>query len=265
MVGETFTGGYGGTCGGGPDFIMQYISPIELDGQFDFPLFWVILDVFAKESADYNWLASAVDGLARCYGSFPVMSPFLGNHDVARFVSVANGNETGNPWGNPPPVPSGDGPYARLRLAFVFLLTLAGAPLVYYGDEIGLPGGADPDNRRMMKFTGLSGSEQAVLDTVKKAGTARKEHAALRRGGRATLHVDANFYVFARGTGADAVIVALNRNGFPVTSSPLSLTSIGVGAGTAFTDVMAGGSATVNGSGQLVLTVPAKSGAIYVQ
>jgi glycosidase len=101
MVGETFTGGYGGNCGGGPDFIMEYINPIELDGQFDFPLFWVILDVFARETADFNWLDSAVRGLETCYGSYPVMSAFLGNHDVARFISVANGDDTSDPWGRP--------------------------------------------------------------------------------------------------------------------------------------------------------------------
>ena len=40
------------------------------------------------------------------------------------------------------------------------LLTNKGAPLIYYGDEIGLPGAGDPDNRRMMQFSGLSADQQ---------------------------------------------------------------------------------------------------------
>ena len=56
--------------------------------------------------------------------------PFFGNHDVTRFAGE-----------------SGATP-AKLRLAFGLTLTLRGIPELYYGDEIGLPGGGDPDNRR---------------------------------------------------------------------------------------------------------------------
>ena len=243
---------------------MEYINPIELDGQFDFPLFWVILDVFARETADFNWLNSAVQGLETCYGSYPLMSAFLGNHDVARFISVANGDDTSDPWGRPPPVPSGALPYQKLRLAFTFLLTHTGIPLIYYGDEIGLPGAGDPDNRRLMKFSGLTANEQMVLSRVKLAGTARSDHAGLRRGERRTLFVDANFYVYARGTGSDAVIVALNRNGFEVTSSPITIpSSLGLSDGTSLTDLISSRTATVSG-GSLVITVGARDGAILV-
>lgn len=265
MVGETFTGGYGGGCGGGPDFIMQFINPIELDGQFDFPLFWVILDVFGRESADFNWLDSAVSGLEACYGSYPIMSTFLGNHDVARFISVANGDDTSDPWGRPPPAPSSSLPYQRLKLAFMFLLTHTGIPLIYHGDEIGLPGAGDPDNRRMMKFTGLGADEQMVLGSVQLAGTARSSYEALRRGERRTLHVDSNFYVYSRGTGSDTVIVALNRNDFEVTSSPISIPSgLGIADGTGFTDLVSSRGASVSG-GSIVITVGGKEGAILVQ
>lgn len=265
MVGETFTGGYGGSCGGGPDFIMQYINPIELDGQFDFPLFWVLLDVFAKQSADFNWLDTAVRGLERCYGSYPIMSPFLGNHDVARFISVANGDDISNPWNNPPPPPATSEPYHRLKLAFTFLLTYTGAPLIYYGDEIGMPGATDPDNRRMMKFSGLTSNERMVLDRVKLVGTARKNYIALRRGVRTTLYVDSNFYVYARGTGNDTVIVALNRNNFDVTSPSIAIPSeLSIPDETRFTDLISGSSFTVS-SGSITVNLAAKDGAVFVQ
>src|SRR5439155_14236 len=55
---------------------------------------------------------------------------FFSNHDVPRFASA-----------------EGSSP-AKLRLAFGLTLTLRGIPEVYYGDEIGIQGGGDPDNRR---------------------------------------------------------------------------------------------------------------------
>jgi glycosidase len=206
-----------------------------------------------------------VRGLETCYGSYPVMSTFLGNHDVARFISVANGDNTGSPWSAPPPVPSSAAPYQKLRLAFTFLLTYTGIPLIYYGDEIGMPGATDPDNRRIMKFAGLTPNEQLVLDRVRAAGTARGGGDALRKGARRTLYVDANFYVYARGTGSGAVIVALNRNGFEVNSSPIAVPGdLGIADGTTFTNVLGSGSFTVSG-GSIVIRVGAKDGAILVQ
>ena len=54
-------------------------------------------------------------------------------------------------WNNPPKV---DNPssYEKLKLHLAYLLTIPGVPIIYYGDEIGMTGAADPDNRRMMRF-----------------------------------------------------------------------------------------------------------------
>ncbi|MEZ4467302.1 MAG: hypothetical protein R3F43_23360 [bacterium] len=48
----------------------------------------------------------------------------------------------------------------RLRLAQAFVLTVPGAPVLYYGDEFGLPGVGDPDNRRPMRFGGRTSSSR---------------------------------------------------------------------------------------------------------
>ena len=89
--------------------------------------------------------------------------------------------------------------------------------MIYYGDEYGMPGAGDPDNRRFMKWpsaaTPLTPFEQATLDLTKKLGAARHELVALERGDRKTLWIDDDHYVFARTTPQkDVAIVVLNRN-----------------------------------------------------
>ena len=58
----------------------------------------------------------------------------LGSHDLARFLHFARGDKS------------------ALRLATLFQMTFPGAPSIYYGDEIGLAGGHDPDNRRAFRW-----------------------------------------------------------------------------------------------------------------
>ena len=93
------------------------------------------------------------------------------------------------------------------------MLTQPGVPLLYYGDEVGLPGAGDPDNRRMMRFEeDLSPREADLLRHVRRWGRLRADTPALRRGALRTLHVEEELYVYQRGAGPGAVVVALNRS-----------------------------------------------------
>lgn len=56
--------------------------------------------------------------------------------------------------GEHPGLTGGSSAFERMATGFTLLLTTKGAPLIYYGDEIGLPGGGDPDNRRFMQWSG---------------------------------------------------------------------------------------------------------------
>src|SRR5690606_16273718 len=86
----------------------------------------------------------------------------LGSHDAARFGELA-----------------GDG--TSHRLAVLFQMTAPGVPLVYYGDEIGLRGGEDPDNRRPMVWD-RNLWDRELWETYRKAIRLRRERPALRRG-----------------------------------------------------------------------------------
>jgi neopullulanase len=130
-------------------------------------------------------------------GGYPgaVMGNFFGNHDQVRALTEAGGSQE------------------RLRLAQTFLMTSPiNIPMLYQGDEIGIEGGIDPDNRRMMRFTGLTAAEQRSLDHLRKAGKLRAEHSAMRRGRREHVVQEDWYWVFKLTHEDDEVYVAINRD-----------------------------------------------------
>lgn len=274
-VGETFTGEWTSGCNNTAScsqwLIDQYVGPGLLDGQFDFPLYWQVLKTFARGESTMSALASVLDQTETYYGSGVLMSTFLGNHDVARFISHANGN-IGDQWGNgakeqgwtnPPAAPTSMVPYQKLEAAFAFLATIRGVPLTYYGDELGLPGAGDPDNRRMMKFgTSLSTFEKDTLTYIQKVFQVRKQSEALRRGDRVTLlGSDPAVIVYGRKSPNDKALVAVNASGAAKTVS-VTVSSMAYPTGTTLTDALAGGTLSVSGS-SVSLTVPAYGAVIY--
>jgi glycosidase len=139
-----------------------------------------------------------------------------------------------------------------------WLLALPGAPLLYYGDEYGQWGGADPNNRLMWRSAAsLNADEAATLALVKKLGAARRAIPALRRGTYSPLSVNEDTLVFARFVSAGQVaIVALTRAGSPQAVT-VDAGKLGVAPGTAMHDAIGGPDATVAAGGQLSFTIPA--------
>jgi glycosidase len=136
--------------------------------------------------------------------------------------------------------------------AFAVLLTNKGAPLLYYGDEIGLPGAGDPDNRRFMKWSAPSADETYLKDRIKKLSDIRAAHPALRRGRRATLgSPSADLWVYSQTTTGDTVYVAINRG-----DTDQSTTSLPAGP---LAELVTG--ATVTGSNA---TIPPRQTRIFV-
>src|SRR5439155_21876910 len=117
-------------------------------------------------------------------------------------------------------------------------MTNKGAPLVYYGDEIGLPGAGDPDNRRMMQWSGLTADQSWLYARIKARTAIRAAHPALRRGHRTTVNVDADSWVYSMSVatgganGVDTVYVAINRGDTDrvVNGVPAGLTELVTGA-----------------------------------
>lgn len=265
IVGETFTGDAG--------LIESFVGPSKIHGQFDFPSNLHILKGLATFEVGLDQMDQAVRAVKATYANPGLMSTFIGNHDIARFTSMAAGMISCGPWDvvsnvaqgwrNPPGAPSGEDAYLRLRLALTYALTVPGVPLIYYGDELGMPGAGDPDNRRFMRFGGdLSGLEAATLAFSQKLGLARAAHPALRTGSwPQPLWQEGDFLAYGRVGGGETAIVLLHRGTGTKTGT---LQVQGLADGAKLTDVLGdGGTATVAGGG-MPFSITGRKAAIYV-
>lgn len=222
-LGEIFTGG--GESGTAD--IRFYMGPDGLDSAFDFPLMWALREAIAHGGAGFAAVEEVLQGTDLALaGSGAVMARMIGNHDVTRFCSEIAGDAGGDPWDAPPMQPKGEGVYARQALALGLVLTLPGLPVIYYGDETGLAGAADPDNRRVMPdLDALTGARARLLATTRRLGALRRCSPALRTGARVPLVAGEDTWAFARTAddGRAAIVVATRSEGTATVVLPASL------------------------------------------
>ena len=229
MVGETFDGDR--------NVIKHYVGPSMLDGQFAFPLRAKILETMLVRSAGLGSLEADLGTYENFYGPGAVMSTFVGNHDVPRPIHFAQdvpmwsnvwADGKDKNWDNTPGLPSETSAFERLANAFTLMFTIKGIPLVYYGDEIGMPGGGDPDNRRMMQWSGLSQGQTLLKNHVAKLGEIRAAHPALRRGTRSTIAATDDTLAYKMETTGDTVYVVINRadSAHDVSGLPAGMTNL---------------------------------------
>ncbi len=266
-VGETFDG---------HDRIAAYIGPRQLDGQFDFPQYYAIRDGFAHD-ADLSGLLDTASTSRAVFGD-ALMGVFLGNHDVARFATDAAESDLSSCGDSGPRValaPADGRVYDRLRLAFAWVLTQPGVPLVYYGDEIGLPGYGDPDNRQPLWWhvgdeaptdvealaNQIATGPASVLRLVRDLTAVRRAHPALRTGSWTEWWREPALVGFARVLDDDAVLVLINRSDVDRTlSNGLAFAALPQGS---YTESLTG--ETVSSSGDsFSVTVPAWGVGVWV-
>ncbi len=163
-----------------------------IDTLFDFPLYGALRRAFA-EAKPVPELAyiTAHDSL---YRDSKDLVTFLGNHDVQRFMSDQGATLAG------------------LKLAFTYLFTTRGIPMIYYGDELAMRGGADPDNRHDFPGEPKTDEERQMLDYVRKLAHLRQSTPELQTGKLTQVGVSKDAYVFRRGE----LIVMINNGAQPV-------------------------------------------------
>jgi glycosidase len=174
-----------------------------LPALFDFPLALTLRDVLGKDK-EMSRVPQVLEQ-DRLYTDPSMLVTFAGNHDLPRLAEVLKQD------------------VARIKLAHTIVLTCRGVPQLYYGDEIGMAGGKDPDNRQDFPG-GFAGDRHSAFDeegrTAREAGLighwrawvkVRKGSEALRRGDLVTLFADKEVWVFLRSTPKERVLVAVSK------------------------------------------------------
>lgn len=190
----------------------RWVGPAAFDGLMNYPLAWALIGFAGAGRLDqavvdsHDTIRSALRPLdaeefaARleaALGAYPTafragQLNLLGSHDTPRVLSLCGGDE------------------ASVRLAILLLLALPGAPSIYYGDEVGMAGGADPDCRRAFDWSPRSWNGP-LRDWVRRALVVRKRQPALRADAFRTLAADGMTCAFGRSDDAgSSLLVAAN-------------------------------------------------------
>ncbi len=159
---------------------------------FDFPMQDAI-DKVVNEGQSAKNIVSVLRQ-DRLFPHPELLVTFIGNHDMPRFITQAKGSPQ------------------KLKAAFALLTTLRGIPQIYYGDEIGMPGANDPDDRHdfpggfagdkqnAFAQAGRTPQQQEIYAYLQSLLKLRRENAALREGVQKHVVVADDYYLFTRET-----------------------------------------------------------------
>ncbi|MGD1992119.1 MAG: glycoside hydrolase family 13 protein [Anaerolineae bacterium] len=234
----------------------DWLQGEHFDGVMNYPLNRACLGFFGGESLDTSFQPGGfpiapLDGPAfanavkRAMESIPwpvalTQLNLLSSHDMPRFLTLVQGDTR------------------RMKLAVLFLMTFPGAPCVYYGDEIGLQGEKDPDNRRAFPWD-KDQWDTDLRSWFRRCVGLRHQHAALRRGTFEQLHAGETTYAFARRLNGTTLVAAFNAGTSEATIS-LRLSEC-AGDQYALEDVFSSQSHRVEND-SIDLTLPALSGTL---
>lgn len=206
QIGETY---------GSPELIKSYVNTAMLDAQFDFNMYDKAVSAFGGGGASLQDLANTLRESIKYYGDHNLMGYITGNQDRARFISYADGSLAFDEdakyagW-NREIVIQDTTAYRKLSALTAYMMVIPGIPCIYYGDEYGMPGGNDPDNRRQMQFDNLDQHQQATLNRTKKLIELRRTHLALIYGDTEILDDSKDFLVISRSYFNNKVIAVFN-------------------------------------------------------
>ncbi len=144
----------------------------------------------------------------------------LSSHDTKRILTKVNGDMD------------------KVRLAYLLQFANLGAPSIYYGDEIGMEGGKDPDNRRAFPWDEKQWNTD-LQTYIKSLIALRKKHPALRRGDlqRVYFSDELSVYSFSRSLDEEKILIAVNPNNEPRTLR-IPVASLGWEDGQVFHDLL---------------------------
>ncbi|MCA1032042.1 amylopullulanase [Bacillus timonensis] len=192
--------------------------------------------------------------------AFYALMNLMGSHDTPRAVYLlGNGSDSYDRAEWDPNYNHALG-VKRLKLASIIQMGYAGAPTIYYGDEAGVTGSKDPDDRRTYPW---GNEDQDLINHYKKIGKIREDNAKLFAYGELThAYAKDDVLAYVRTNTEKAAIVAINRGNesktFTVNVKDL------VANGVTLTDALQTSYTTVTANGTVEMTVPAMSGRMLI-
>ena len=167
----------------------HYVNGDELDGVMNYPVRKAVLDLLLKRCS-VEQVAAELMSLRENYPLEFYLNSLnnIGTHDTKRILSEVNGEIT------------------KVKRAFDLLFMFPGVPCIYYGDEAGVAGQKDPDNRRFYPW----GRENQELLAYVKAGVAKRKQQKVMIKGELTLLAGEDFFAIARYQDDKYMIYLLN-------------------------------------------------------
>lgn len=224
----------------------------KVDTVFDFPLAFQIAR-YVLTGRDVEFIPDLFDQDFR-YPNASVLVTFIGNHDISRQYTQSKD-------------------IRPLMLAQTILLTMRGTPQLYYGDEIAMKGGGDPDNRRdfpggfpgdkknAFSTEGRTKKQNKVYAHVRTLIALRKSIAALRGSETRFVSASGGTLAYLRGADGQAALVVVNNS-----DAKLS-TTLSVGAafadGATLSDGLGSAASVRVSGGKVKVALGARSSAVF--
>ena len=255
QIGETY---------GDVELIGSYVKTGMIDSQFDFNLYHTSRDVIVDEARSMRDIAAVVEESEAAYGSHHTMGNITGNHDKPRFITLAGGDMPLGWYDDKAPgwhreIVVGDmyKGHSGLQLLKAIISTVPGVPCIYQGDEYGVPGANDPDNRDMMTFQCENDYQAEQLAATKALLHVRRGSMPLMYGDFRTLYVDDAVWVFLRHYMGEWTMVALNIR-YDAAAVTVALPEFAKCGELNVAVASEGGQAKCLGEGRIELMVPAR-------
>lgn len=225
QIGETY---------GSPELISSYLGTGMLDAQFDFNMYDAAVMTFKGQGSCKNLAQTLMDS-KKWYGAHHTMGNVSGNQDKPRIISLLDGSiQDGEDtkqagWDRDIQLKNSESAYLPVLNMMAFNLSIPGIPVIYYGDEIGMPGANDPDCRRMMRFDqgiqsnkdvsvagksfpGLSEKEREMRTIIAQLIHFRNTHLALTYGDMEVSSLGDDLLIIKRKYFGEIVYAVFNRS-----------------------------------------------------
>jgi glycosidase len=209
----------------------KWVGPRSFDGLMNYPIREGLIGLLTENiTADvFSEVISRQLGQYARDNVYAMYNP-LGSHDTVRIKTALGGDQK------------------KLIMAYTFLMAYPGAPAIYYGDEIGLEGGKDPDCRKAFPWD-ENAWDRDLRSFLKQLINLRRRKSVLRRGAYQDVFVDGKRAVlaFARVLGEESLLTVLNASDTRRTLT-IPVAELHWGDGRIVTDLIANQEFLVSGS-----------------